>query len=161
MLKRLATFLGALEYRTLEISLLLLLLLNGISVFARYVLNHAIGELFEVMIFVSVASYWLGAATAQRLGGHLGMDFMVATLAPGHRRVTDALRVIVILSFLGVVIYSGTLLVLSQIRFGTSTSLLDLPVWMFSIFLPFGSALLAWRTLFPPRQSGEYFGLLP
>lgn len=161
MLKRLATFLGALEYRTLEISLLLLLLLNGISVFARYVLNHAIGELFEVMIFVSVASYWLGAATAQRLGGHLGMDFVVATLAPGHRRVTDALRVIVILSFLGVVIYSGTLLVLSQIRFGTSTSLLDLPVWMFSIFLPFGSALLAWRTLFPPRQSGEYSGLLP
>lgn len=156
MLKRLATFLGALEYRALEISLLLLLLLNGVSVFARYVLNHAVGELFEVMIFVSVASYWLGAATAQRLGGHLGMDFAVAILAPGPRRVADALRVIVIVGFLGVVIYSGTLLVLSQIRFGTSTSLLDLPVWIFSIFLPFGCALLAWRTLFPPRQADEH-----
>jgi TRAP-type C4-dicarboxylate transport system permease small subunit len=161
MLRRIATSLGALEYRALEITLLLLLLLNGVSVFARYVLHHAVGELFEVMIFLSVASYWLGAATAQRLGGHLGMDFVVMALSPGARRVTDAVRLVVIIGFLGVVVYSGALLVMSQMRFGTSTSLLGWPVWFFSIFLPFGCALLAWRTLFPPRLAGEHHGLLP
>lgn len=151
----LAPFLGALEFRVLEFALLLLLVLNGASVFSRYVLNHAVGELFEVMIFVSVAIYWLGVATAQRMGGHLGMDFAVAALPSGKRKMTDFLRLVVIVGFLGVVIYSSTLLIMSQARFGTATSLLRIPVWMFSIFLPFGCALLLWRSIFPPRKPEE------
>ena len=150
-----ASFFGALEYRALEISLLLLLVLNGASVFTRYVLNHAVGELFEAMLFLSVATYWLGVATAERLGGHLGMDFVVAVLPKRARRVADILRLLITLGFLGVVIYSGALLVMSQYRFGTSTSLLDMPVWAFSFFLPFGCALLAWRSIFPPRRAHE------
>ena len=149
---RIASFFASLEYHALEISLLVLLALNGISVFTRYILNHAVGELFEVMILLSVATYWLGVATAERLGGHLGMDFAVAALPPALRRVADLLRKAVILGFLAVVIYSGTNLVRSQIRFGTSSSLLDMPTWMFSIFVPFGCTLLAFRTVFPPRR---------
>lgn len=149
------SFLEALEVRALDVGLLLLLVLNGASVFTRYVLNHAVGELFEVMIFTSVAIYWLGVATAQRFGGHLGMDFVVATLPRFARRVTDVVRVAVIVGFLGVVIYSGTLLVIAQVRFGTSTSLLGLPVWIFSAVLPLGCLLLAWRTVFAPRQAME------
>jgi C4-dicarboxylate transporter DctQ subunit len=150
-----ASFLSALEFRLLEAGLRLLLVLNGTSVFTRYVLNHAVGELFEAMIFISVAIYWLGVATAQRLGGHLGMDFAVSALPAGARRVADLLRLLVIVGFLGAVIYSSILMIMSQFRLGTATSLLGVPVWLFSIFLPIGCALLLWRSIFPPRRSGD------
>ncbi len=60
------------------------------------------------MILLSVASYWLGVATAERLGGHLGMEFAVAGLPRPARRVADLLRIAVILGFLAVVVYSGS-----------------------------------------------------
>jgi TRAP-type C4-dicarboxylate transport system permease small subunit len=83
------------------------------------------------------------------------MEFAVAGLPRPARRVADLLRIAVILGFLAVVVYSGSNLVLSQFRFSTSSSLLDMPVWLFSIFLPFGCALLAFRTVFPPRRAHQ------
>jgi len=145
-------FLRGLEFRLLELSLAALLIMNGVSVFTRYVMNSAVGELFEIMILLGVATYWLGIATAERLGGHLGMDLFVATLPKGARQITDLIRKIVILGFLAVVIYSGARLSMSQYRFGTNSGILDMPLWIFSAFMPIGCGLLAWRTLFPPRR---------
>lgn len=140
--------LGNLEFRLLELSLAALLVLNGAGVFTRYALNSAVGELFEIMILVAVATYWLGVATAERVGGHLGMELFVAMLPTGPRRITDLLRKLVILGFLAVVIYSGTKLSMMQYRFGTNSGIVDMPLWIFSAFIPLGSALLFWRTLF-------------
>lgn len=148
-------FLGVLEFRLLEISLAALLIMNGLSVFTRYVLNSAVGELFEIMILLGVATYWLGIATAERLGGHLGMDFVVTMLPNGARRITGWIRKAVILGFLGVVIYSGLRLTMSQYRFGTNSGILDMPLWLFSISMPIGCAILAFRTVFPPRRAHQ------
>jgi len=148
-------FLAALEFRLLELSLAALLVMNGISVFTRYALNNAIGELFEIMILLAVATYWLGVATAERVGGHLGMELAVAMLPEGPRRIAGALRKLVILGFLAVVVYSGTRLSLSQYRFGTNSGIVDMPLWWFSAFVPFGCALLFWRTLFELRAAGS------
>lgn len=146
-------FLGGLEFRLLEISLAALLIMNGASVFTRYVLNSAVGELFEIMILLGVATYWLGIATAERLGGHLGMDFVVAMLPKGAARIAALIRKAVILGFLGVVIYSGIRLTMSQYRFGTNSGILDMPLWIFSIFMPIGCVILAFRTVFPPSRA--------
>lgn len=140
--------LGTLEFRLLELSLAALLVMNGAGVFTRYVLNSAVGELFEIMILVAVATYWLGVATAERVGGHLGMELFVAMLPAGPRRLSELLRKVIILGFLAVVIYSGTRLSMMQYRFGTNSGIVDMPLWIFSVFVPFGSALLFWRTLF-------------
>jgi len=150
---RLFRFLGGLEFRLLEVSLFGLLVMNGVGVFARYVLNSAIGELFEIMILLSVATYWLGVATAERLGGHLGMDLFVAVLPAGVQRIAGILRKVIILGFLAVVIYSGVRLTMSQYRFGTNSGILDMPLWIFSIWMSIGAALLAWRTIVPPRRA--------
>ena len=149
--------LGELEFRLLELSLAVLVVMNGVGVFSRYVLHSAVGELFEIMILVSVATYWLGVATAERVGGHLGMELFVAMLPEGPRRLTELLRKLVILGFLAVVIYSGTRLSMMQYRFGTNSGIVDMPLWIFSAFVPFGSALLFWRTLFasPSAQTQE------
>ena len=149
--------LGELEFRLLELSLAVLVVMNGVGVFSRYVLHSAVGELFEIMILVSVATYWLGIATAERVGGHLGMELFVGMLPEGPRRLTELLRKLVILGFLAVVVYSGTRLSMMQYRFGTNSGIVDMPLWIFSAFVPFGSALLFWRMLFstPSAQPQE------
>lgn len=152
---RLVRFLGGFEFRLLELSLAALVVMNGVGVFARYVLNSAVGELFEIMILLGVATYWLGIATAERLGGHLGMDLLVGMLSGGPRRFADLIRKAVILGFLAVVVYSGVRLSMSQFRFGTNSGILDMPLWIFSAFMPIGCALLAWRTAFPPHRRQE------
>jgi C4-dicarboxylate transporter, DctQ subunit len=139
--------LGEFEFRLLELALAALLVMNGLSVFTRYVLNSAMGELFEIMIFLAVATYWLGVATAERVGGHLGMGLVVALLPRGPQRFALFLRKLVVLGFLSVVAYSGTKLTMMQHRFGTNSGLLDMPLWIFSIFVPLGAALLFLRTL--------------
>jgi TRAP-type C4-dicarboxylate transport system permease small subunit len=155
---RVLALLGGLEFRLVELSLAALVVMNGVGVFARYVLGSAVGELFEIMILLSVATYWLGIATAERLGGHLGMDLPVTMLPQGPRRLAELIRKVIILCFLAVVIYSGVRLSMSQFRFGTNSGILDMPLWIFSAFMPIGCALLAWRTLFPPRVFGHQNG---
>jgi TRAP-type C4-dicarboxylate transport system permease small subunit len=135
------------EYRAIEWSLLVLLGLITVSVVARYVFNHAIGELFELMIFGSVAFYWLAMATAEREGAHLGVGFGVAALPAGLRRIASLVRIAVIAIFLAVIVYSGSLLVLSQFRLGMASGLLHIPLWIFSIFMPFGAVLMLIRAL--------------
>ena len=155
MPSRLAAWLGALEFRFLEVSLAVLVVLNGVGVFARYVVNHAIGELFEAMLLLSVAAYWLGVATAERMGGHLGMNILVSALPGGLRRATEIVRKLVILGFLAVVVYSGVRLSMTQFRYATASGLLGIPLWVFSAFLPLGCALLGLRVLIPSRRVRE------
>lgn len=136
------------EHRVLEGALLVLLALNTISIAARYVFNHAIGELFELMILGSVAFYWLGIATAERAGAHLGVSVLVPLLPSGLRKVTELLRLLVIAGFLLGVVYSGSHLVASQLRLGLTSGLLDMPLWLFSVFMPAGAALMLYRVLY-------------
>jgi TRAP-type C4-dicarboxylate transport system permease small subunit len=155
---RLFRFLGALEFRLLELSLAALVLMNGVGVFTRYVMNNALGELFEIMILLSVATYWLGVATAERLGGHLGMDLLMATLSGKPRAILEFVRRAVIVGFLAVVVYSGTRLTMTQYRFATNSGILDMPLWIFSVFIPIGGLLLAWRVVFAPRREPHLGG---
>ena len=135
------------EHRVLEAALLVLLALNTISIAARYVFNHAIGELFELMILGSVAFYWLGIATAERAKAHLGVSVFVPLLPSSLRSACELLRLIVIAGFLLGVVYSGCLLVAGQLRLGLTSGLLDMPLWLFSVFMPAGAALMLWRVL--------------
>lgn len=135
------------EYRVLEAALLILLALNTISIAARYVFNHAIGELFEIMILGSVAFYWLGIATAERNNAHLGVSVFVSLLPVDLIRLLKLVRLIVIAGFLLAIVYSGAHLVGGQIRMDMKSGLLDMPLWLFSIFMPTGAALMLYRVL--------------
>jgi len=142
------------EYRALEAAFIALVAMNAINVFARYVLNRSIGSLFEVMILLSVAAYWLGIATAERSRSHLGMSFFVERLPDGARRVTAVVRLAVIVGFLLATAYSGSVLALGQFRSGVSSGTLGMPLWLFTSFIPLGSLLMLWRVLWPTPAGG-------
>jgi TRAP-type C4-dicarboxylate transport system permease small subunit len=137
----------ALEYKLLEGALLVLLALNATAIVSRYIFNHAIGELFEIMILGSVAAYWLGIATAERERAHLGVTVAVSVLPSRLRRPARLLRLLVVAGFLAAVVYSGGALVLSQYRLNMTSGILDMPLWIFAAFMPIGAALMLIRAV--------------
>ncbi|MEX0954980.1 MAG: TRAP transporter small permease [Rhizobiaceae bacterium] len=139
------------EYFVLEATLVLLVLVNATNVCARYVFGRSIGPLFEIMLLVSVAIYWLGAATAQRTESHLGMSYIVGRLPSSIARAAGLLRGFISVAFLLIVAYSGAALAMSQFRNGAISGSINMPLWVFTAFIPIGALLMAWRIVFPSR----------
>lgn len=136
-----------LEHGLLQAAFVALVAMNAANVFARYVLNHALGSLFEIMVLVSVATYWLGIATAERTQSHLGMNFVTSKLPAMPRRVAEVLRLAVIAAFLLAAAYSGAGVAFSQYRSGALAGTLALPLWPFAAFIPAGCLLMLARAL--------------
>ena len=139
----------ALEYRLIEFAFVALVVMNASNIFARYVLNRSIGSLFEVMVLLSVATYWLGIATAERSRSHLGMNFVTSKLSGVPRRVCEALRLLVIAGFLLAAAYSAAGVAWSQYRSGAVSGTLGMPLWPFTLFIPLGCLLMLFRVLHP------------
>ena len=139
----------ALEYRAIEFAFVALVVMNATNIFARYVLNRSIGSLFEVMVLLSVATYWLGIATAERSRSHLGMNFVTSKLSGVPRRVCEALRLLVIAGFLLAAAYSAAGVAWSQYRSGAVSGTLGMPLWPFTLFIPLGCLLMLLRVLLP------------
>lgn len=139
--------LAAAEYRCLEAALIALVVLNGVSIASRYVFRHALGELFEIMILGAIAAYWLAIATAEKDRVHLGVDSFVMLLPDRLRRTLRLIRTAIVAAFYGVIVWSGILLVVRQFGGGTTSGLMDIPLWTVSIFMPFSAAVALWRCL--------------
>lgn len=137
----------ALEYGLIEMAFVALVGMNSVNVFARYVLNRSIGSLFEVMVLLSVATYWLGIATAERSRSHLGMNFVTSKLPAAPRRVCEWLRLVVIAGFLLAAAYSAAGVTWSQYRSGAVSGTLGMPLWPFTLFIPLGCLLMLARVL--------------
>ncbi len=145
----------AMEYGLLELSFVALVAMNAVNVFARYVLNRSIGSLFEVMVLLSVATYWLGIATAERSRTHLGMNFVTSKLTGTAQRVCEWLRLAVIAAFLLAAAYSAAGVAWSQYRSGAVSGTLGMPLWPFTIFIPLGCLLMLARVLRPTRSGDQ------
>lgn len=148
--------LAALELYALEIALLALVALNAANVLARYVLHRPIGATFELMILLAIATYWIGTGTAERYSGHLGVSFVVRRLPSKLRRVTDALRLVVICGFLIAAAIAGTRLAISQYESGAVSGALGLPLWIFVASIPLGALVMLVRVLRPgPKPAAD------
>lgn len=150
---------GWIEDRLLVTIMLALLAFNGISIVARYVFNHALGELFEMMVLGGLAMYWLALGIAQTERAHLGVGTAVERLPARMRIVAEWLRLVMIAAFLSTVIYCGLTLALSQFRTGSVSGLLGIPLWVFCMFIPIGAALMLVRSVAqhlakPGREDG-------
>jgi len=145
---------GRLEDDGLAAVLMTIVALNATNVFCRYVLGRSIGQLFELMVLLSMALYWLGIGYAQRRSGHLGMDMLVARLGPGALRWASLARLMVSIGFLLAVAYSGGRLATSQFQSGAVSGSLDLKLWWFSVLVPLGALIMAWRLLWPGPTAG-------
>lgn len=143
-----------LEHGLLEAAFVALVAMNTVNVFARYVFNHSIGSLFEIMVLLSVATYWLGIATAERTRSHLGMNFITSRLPPVARRIAEWLRLAIIAAFLLAAAFSAGALAISQYRSGAMSGTAGMALWPFTAFIPLGCLLMLLRALSPAASAG-------
>lgn len=135
--------------------LALIVVVNAANVVLRYVVGRSQGQLFELMILLSLVVYWIGIAAAERRTGHIGMSFVVDRLRGRARTVAAVARAVVVVGFLLAVAVSGAKLTLSQYHSGTVSGALELRIWWFSAFVPLGALLMAARFLARQARSAE------
>lgn len=85
----------------------LILIVSGLQVFARYVLESSLFWSEELMRYTMLWIVALGAGVSYGRGQFLGMRMLVEALPPGARRICDFAGAILILIFLGFVIFYG------------------------------------------------------
>jgi TRAP-type transport system small permease protein len=87
------------------------------NVVARYVFNSAITWAEEVARFLFVWLTFVGASFGLMKGLHLGMDMVVARLAPRTRNIIEVVNGFILLAFLGVWVVGGIHLIEANLTF--------------------------------------------
>ncbi|MFH1135476.1 MAG: TRAP transporter small permease [Pseudomonadota bacterium] len=103
-----------------------------LGVVNRFVFKFSISWTEQLARFLLIWISMLGAATAVRLGAHIGVSFMLARLGR-WRRLFLIINIVLVIGFLAVVGYFGVKLCLSQARQFS-------PVMHISMFWPFLAA---------------------
>jgi len=130
-----------------------------LQIFSRFVMINPFSWTEELSRFAFIWFCFLGASHALRLKLHLGIDYFVLKLAPGPRRVVEALIQAVVLFFgylmlhFGIVMMGMTTFQKSPIlRWPMSTMYMVLPVTGFFFVLFSGYRLVL---ILRGRDGGE------
>lgn len=135
--------------------------LNIANVIGRYVFSSPIQWADEAMVFMMVASVFIGVAPVAWDAGHLRMDLLLLTAPARIARVLQAFAFLASLVACAIV-FSQSLAVTRVIwRIGQTSPVLEMPMWILHGAVAFGlglgalALLLRWRThLAPPRLPG-------
>ena len=119
------------------VTLVLIVIINGVNVFCRYVLFWALSWAEEAMIFLMIIGVFVGAITVTWERIHIRIDAFVQMLPHSLRALAE---------WLAVAITAAVLLPIGWISFGVVQKLrmfdqrsdaLDLPVWIPQMTIPF------------------------
>mgnify|MGYP006184914193 CR=1 FL=1 len=144
-------YLGAIEAFCVA-GIALILVVSAMQVFARYVLESSLFWSEELMRYTMLWIVALGAGVSFGRGQFLGMRMLVETLSPGLRRACDLLGAMLILIFLGFVIFYGF-----RLSWGTrmqSAVALNVSLFWVHVSVVAGSVLLALHVALK-----EFFGV--
>ena len=88
----------------------LLFVLGGMMLYAigsRLILDMPVNWVMEMSQFVLAAYYILGGAYSLQLDAHVRMDLFYDRMSPHRRAVTDAITILFVIFYLGVLLYGG------------------------------------------------------
>jgi TRAP-type C4-dicarboxylate transport system permease small subunit len=92
--------------------LLVLLLVVGLQIFSRYVLNHSLFWSEELARYLFIYLVFLGSATVLRQRRHIQVSFFAERLPPPLRRSVAILVDLLLLAFVGTVFWQSVQLAL-------------------------------------------------
>jgi TRAP-type C4-dicarboxylate transport system permease small subunit len=107
----------------------------------RYALNHPLAWTEELSRHFMVWAAFLGAAVGYRKKAHMGVDILVAHLAPPSRRVVERMAHIATAGFAGFLLYQGGAVVSKTMQ--QLSSALTIPMGYIYASVPVGGALMA------------------
>ena len=123
------------------VALTLIMIINCVNVFCRYVLFWALSWAEEAMIFLMIAGVFLGVITVTWERIHIRIDSFLNMLGRGPRLLAEWLAVVITASVLMPIGWISWGVVKKLHGFDQRSDALDLPVWIPQATVPF--ALLA------------------
>ncbi len=123
------------------LALTLIVLINGVNVFCRYVLFWALSWAEEAMVFLMIVGVFVGAITVTWEALHIRIDAFLEMLGSGLRRLAEWIAVLITAAVLMPIGWVSWGVVTKLYNFDQRSDALDLPVWIPQVTIPF--ALLA------------------
>lgn len=120
------------------ICLLAGIVLNFANVIGRYFFHHAIIWAEEMMLFLMIASVFLGAGAITLRGAHIRMDLAVRLMPPRVRIVLDLAAQVTFLFVAVLLIWLGYPVIRQFVAFGQVSEALRLPVAIPHSVIPIG-----------------------
>lgn len=118
-------------------ALMLIVLINGINVFCRYVLFWALSWAEEAMVFLMIIGVFVGAITVTWERIQIRIDAFVSMMQGGWRLAAEWLAVAITAAVLLPIGWISFGVVLKLKGFDQRSDALDLPVWIPQMTIPF------------------------
>lgn len=118
-----------------------------VNVVSRYFLNASLAFTGELTVSLAAWMVMMGAVIALREGGHLGFSALHDAATGALRGAMTVLITAAVLAFLAVLLFFGIDMVVLQAWSGRTTPSLGIPQWLFTVALPVGAVLGAYRTV--------------
>lgn len=140
--KQLMNILAAIEKIILVAATLLILVLTVGNVFSRYVIHHSWSFTEEIVIAVFVLISLVAAALSAREGGLVSLS-LVTDMFPKKAEKPLIIFITAVSIFFSVILFKyGVLKVLTQLENGKRTFVLNIPEWIFWIYVPIGAGCM-------------------
>lgn len=140
--KKLMDILAAIEKFILIVATLLILILTVGNVFSRYVIHRSWSFTEEIVIAVFVLISLVAAALSAREGGLVSLS-LVTDMLPKKAEKPLIIFITVVSIFFSVILFRyGIVKVMTQIANGKRTFVLNIPEWIFWIYVPIGAGCM-------------------
>jgi len=137
----------AVEEGIAAVAMALVCIITFANVLVRYFTNASFAFTEEFSVFLLVVMTLAGASAAFARNRHIRMEYFVGKLgARTHRRV-EVLVTLCGFTLFGVLAFYGAYLFLDDWHYGTTSPGIGVPQWIYTVWLPVFSALIALRIL--------------
>jgi TRAP-type C4-dicarboxylate transport system permease small subunit len=123
----------------------LLCVITMANVVVRYLTNISFAFTEEISVWLMVFMTLVGAAGAFVKGHHISINFFVDRLAPSTRRVVQLLGLLASSVMFATLAVFGTRMAYEDFRYDVTSPALDLPQWLYTVWLPLLSLLVVVR----------------
>ena len=144
-MKSLIALLNKIEETFIGYALLLIALITSIQVLFRYAFGMSFDWVEESSRYITVLITFVGAGMCIRRGSHFAMDALVNALPARGRFLCQALAMFVSALTLGVIGWFGWIQVGKLAKFGATTPVLHLPMYVPYLPIAIFACLMALR----------------
>jgi len=125
----------------------LLCIITMANVVVRYLTNISFAFTEEISVWLMVVMTLVGAAGAFVKGHHISINFLVDRLQPAARRAVQLLGLLASTVMFAALAVFGTRMAYDDFRYEVTSPALDLPQWLYTVWLPVLSLLVVVRLI--------------
>ena len=125
----------------------LLCLITMANVVVRYLTNISFAFTEEISVWLMVVMTMVGSAGAFVKGHHISISFFVERLTPTTKRLVQLSGLFASTAMFAVLAVFGTRMAYEDFRYDVTSPALDVPQWLYTVWLPLLSVLVVVRLI--------------